>query len=89
MEDNIISAQDSSNVVIHNYNFRDVLREAVNGSYGEILTPSVDPSLVYLGKFSISINTAWVAKNCWILAFVSKSDTKEIIQAIKKRVIPQ
>jgi hypothetical protein len=89
MEDNIISAQDSANTVIPNYNFRDVLREAVNGSYGEILTASVDPSLVYMGKFSISINTAWVAKNCWILAFVSNSNTKEILQVVKKRVIPQ
>ncbi len=87
MEDNIISAQDSSNTVIENYNFRDVLRGAVNGTYGEILTNSVDPSLTYLGRFSIAISTAWVAKNCWILAFVSKSDTKEILQAIKQKVI--
>jgi hypothetical protein len=89
MEDDIISAQDSSNTIIHNYNFKDVLRGTVNGTYGEILTNSVDPSLIYLGKFSIAINTAWVAENCWILAFVSKSDTKEILQAIKQRVIPQ
>lgn len=89
MEDNIISAQDSSNTIIHDYNFRDVMRGAVNGTYGEVLTNSVDPTLTYLGRFSISINTSWVAKNCWILAFVSKSDTKEILQAIKKRVIPQ
>jgi hypothetical protein len=86
-EDNIISAQDSSNVVIHQYNFRDVLRGAVNGTYGEVLTTSADVDLTYLGKFSIPINTAWVAKNCSILAFVSKSDTKEIIQVVKGKVI--
>jgi hypothetical protein len=86
-EDNIISAQDSSNAIIHDYNFRDVLRGTVNGIYGEVLTTSVDPSLTYFGKFSISINSAWVAKNCWILAFVSKSDTKEIIQVVRQRVI--
>jgi hypothetical protein len=88
-EDNIISAQDSSNTIIHDYNFRDVLRGTVNGIYGEVLTTSVDPSLTYLGKFSISINSTWVAKNCWILAFVSKSDTKEIIQVVRQRVIAQ
>jgi hypothetical protein len=86
-EDNIISAQDSANTVIHNYNFKDVFRGTVNGTYGEVLTNSVDPSLIYLGKFSIPINTAWVAQNCWVLAFVSRSDTKEIIQAIKQKVI--
>lgn len=88
-EDNIISAQDSSNTIIHDYNFRDVLRGTVNGIYGEVLTTSVDPSLTYLGKFSIPINSAWVAKNCAILAFVSKSDTKEIIQVARQRVIAQ
>jgi len=89
VEDNIISAQDSASVIIHNYNFKNVLRGSVNGTYGEILTKSVDPTLTYLGRFSIPINTAWVAENCWILAFVSKSDTKEILQVIKKRVIKQ
>jgi len=89
VEDNMISAQDSASIIIHNYVFNDVLRGSVNGTYGEILTTSVDPSLTYMGKFSIPINTAWVASNCWILAFVSKSDTKEILQVIKKKVITQ
>jgi hypothetical protein len=87
VEDNMISAQDSASTIIHNYVFKDVLRGSVNGTYGETLTTSVDPQLTCLGRFIISINTAWVAKNCWILAFVSKSDTKEILQAIKKKVI--
>jgi hypothetical protein len=89
VEDNMISAQDSASTIIHNYVFNDVLRGSVNGTYGEILTTSVDPSLTCLGRFIISINTAWVAKNCWILAFVSKSDTKEIIQVIKQKVTTQ
>jgi hypothetical protein len=87
LEDNIISAQDSSNTVIHNYNFKDVLRGTVNGIYGETLTPSVDPNLTYLGKFSIPMNVAWVPANCWVMAFVTKTDTKEILQVIKQRVI--
>jgi hypothetical protein len=62
------------------------LRTSANGTYGEVLTSSVDPNLTYLGKFSIAINQPWVAGNCWILAFISKSDTKEILQVIKKRV---
>ncbi len=89
VEDDIRGAQDSLGTTLHNYVFKDVLRGSVNGTYGEILTTSVDPSVTYLGKFSIPINTDWVAKNCWILAFISKSDTKEILQAIKKKVITQ
>ena len=87
VEDNMISAQDSASTIIHNYIFKDVLRGSVNGTYGETLTASVDPALTYLGKFSIPIDIAWVPENCWILAFVSKSDTREIIQVIKKKVI--
>jgi hypothetical protein len=59
----------------------------VNGIYGETLTPSVDPNLTYLGKFSIPMNVAWVPANCWVMAFVTKTDTKEILQVIKQRVI--
>lgn len=89
MEDGIISAQDSATTIIHNYLFNDVFRGSVNGTYGEILTTSVDPSLTYLGRFSIPIKSSWVAKNCWVIAFVSKTDTKEILQVVKKKVITQ
>ena len=88
VEDGIISAQDSLTTIIHNYLFNDVLRGSVNGTYGEVLTNSVDPALTYLGRFSIQISSSWVAKNCWILAFVSKNDvSKEILQVVKKKVI--
>jgi hypothetical protein len=86
-EDDIISAQDSASSTIHNYVFKDVLRGSVNGTYGEILTTAVDPSITYLGRFAIPINANWVAKNCWILAFVSDPESKEIIQVIRKKVI--
>jgi hypothetical protein len=93
VEDSLISGQKNNNPNvgptpdIHNYVFMDVLRGTVNGNYGEILTGTVDPSLTYMGKFSVLFVPSWVAKNCSILAFVSKSDTKEIIQVIKKKVI--
>lgn len=91
-EDSLISGQKNNNPAvgttpdIHNYVFKDVLRGSVNGTYGEVLTTSADPKLTYKGKFSFPLVAAWVPKNCWILAFVSKTDTKEIIQVIKQRV---
>lgn len=89
VEDGLVSAQDSASAIIHNYLFKDVLRSAVNGTYGEILTGAVDPALTYLGKFSITLNTAWVSGNCSILAFVSNAETKEILQVIKQKVVSQ
>jgi hypothetical protein len=93
VEDSLISGQKNNNPAvgttpdIHNYVFMDVLRGSVNGTYGEVLTGTVNPSLTYMGRFAIKISSNWVAKNCWILAFVSKSDTKEILQVIRRRVI--
>jgi len=96
VEDSLISAQSNNNSivgtvpVIHNYVFMDVLREAVNGSYGEALTNSVNTGTTYMGTYNISLKESWVPKNCSVLAFVSKSDdTKEIIQVLKKKVIPE
>ena len=91
-EDSLISGQKNNNPAvgttpdIHNYVFKDVLRGAINGTYGEVLTTSADPKITYKGTFSFPLVAAWVPKNCWILAFVSKTDTKEIIQVIKQRV---
>jgi hypothetical protein len=93
VEDSLISGQKNNNPAvgttpdIHNYVFMDVLRGSVNGDYGEVLTGKVDPSITYMGKFAITIDENWTAKNCWILAFVSKSDTREILQVIKRRVL--
>jgi Outer membrane protein Omp28 len=95
VEDSLISGQKNNNPNvgttpdIHNYVFMDVLRGSVNGNYGEILTGIVDPYLTYMGKFSIPLDPSWVAKNCWIFAFISNSDTKEVLQVIKKKVISQ
>jgi hypothetical protein len=95
MEDSLISSQKNNNPAvgttpdIENYVFMDVMRGSVNGSYGEVLTGLVDPGLTYMGTFYIPIDAAWKAKNCWILAFVSNSGTREILQVIKKRVIAQ
>jgi hypothetical protein len=94
-EDSLIGGQKNNNPAvgttpdIHNYVFMDVMRGTVNGNYGEILTTAADPYLTYMGKFSIGIDPAWTAKNCWIVAFVSKADTREILQVIKKKVISQ
>jgi hypothetical protein len=92
-EDSLISAQKNNNPNvgttpdIFNYVFMDVLREAINGTYGEVLTTKVDPALTYMGKFSFQLDPSWIAKNCWIYAYVSKSDTREIMNVMRHRII--
>jgi len=94
LEDSLIGAQKNNNPNIgpypdwYNYVFNDVLRESLNGSFGEVLTTSPDTKLTYLGRFNATIDPSYVVKNCWILAFVSNSATREIIQVEKKKIIP-
>jgi len=92
LEDSLIGAQKNNNPNIgpypdwYNYVFNDVLRESLNGSFGEVLTTSPDTELTYLGRFSATIDPTYIAKNCWVLAFVSNSATREIIQVEKKKI---
>lgn len=95
-EDSLISPQKNNDTtigypvpIIYDWVFMDVLRGTVNGTWGEELTASVDTSTVYEKSYTITLNTAWTEKNCHVVAFVSKSDTKAIIQASKKAVIPE
>ncbi len=94
LEDSIIGAQKNNNPNlgdvpdIFGYIFNDVLRESLNRSWGEILTTSVDTRLTYMGRFSETIDPGLIARNCWILAFVSNSSTREIIQVEKKKIVP-
>jgi hypothetical protein len=94
VEDSIIGAQKNSNPNIgpypdwFGYVFNDVLRGTLNGSVGEVLTTSPDTELTYLGRYKSTLSADLVAKNCWILAFVSNSATREILQVEKKKIIP-
>jgi hypothetical protein len=91
-EDSLYSAQKNNNPavgtvpVIDNYLFMDVLRGAINGTWGEILSSSVNIDLTYLYRFKFILNSAWNPDHCWLYAFVFRDDTKEIIQVERKRI---
>ena len=92
VEDSLHSAQKNNNPaigttpIIYNYNFMGVLRGAINGSWGEVLTTSINTGHTYLDKFSYTLKSTWNPKNCWLYAFVYKEDTKEIVQVDRKKV---
>lgn len=94
-EDSLSSPQKNNNInvgpvpIIYDYIFMDMLRTNLNGSWGEDLTASVDSSLTYSKSYSLTLDTAWTAKNCHIVAFVSNTETKEIIQAEKKSILSE
>lgn len=91
-EDSLISPQKTNNSttpIIYDYVFMDVLRGSLNGTWGEELTATVDPSQTYKKIYTVTLNQAWTAKNCHVVAFVSKEETKEIIQTGKEPVIAE
>lgn len=93
-EDSLVSPQKNNNPevgptpIIYDYVFMDVLRGAVNGSYGETITTAVDTSKVILKSYSIALDPSWVPAHCNVVAFISNADTREVIQAAKEPVIP-
>lgn len=87
-EDSIVSPQKNNNISIgpvpdwEDYLHRNILRGALNTTFGEYLSP--DGSLQINQKYSKSIfytpNTNWVTNNCNIIAYVYNEDTWEVIQ---------
>ena len=92
--DSITGAQKNNNMNIgpvpdwYNYVFNEVLRNSLNGSYGEDLAVDPDPSLTYLGRYETILGEGMAEKNCWIMAFISDKTTREIIQVEKKKIVP-
>ncbi len=68
--------------VIMDYNHMHVLRDAVNGTWGDTLVNGVTlTDQPYTKSFSYTLDKDWDENNCNIVAFVYYLDNKEIIQA--------
>jgi|WetSurMetagenome_2_1015567.scaffolds.fasta_scaffold147917_2 hypothetical protein len=95
LEDSIISPQKNNNPavgpvpIIYDYVFMDVLRNAINGNYGEEITASVDTNMVYEKSYTYTLKSNWVPKNCHVLAFVFNAETFEVVQVEDKFIIPK
>jgi hypothetical protein len=96
LEDSIIGTQKNSNLAYgdttvpdwHNYVFNGVLRGTINGTYGEVMTTTPDPDITYLARYQATLDTSFVVRNCWVVAFVTNNSTKEVLQAEKKKILP-
>ncbi len=83
-EDYIISGQYDGDKLIENYEHNHVYRSAINGAWGESidLTETVTNRNFILSK----PNTVNDISNCTIVAYVYNNETKEVIQASKKKI---
>lgn len=83
-EDFIISGQYDGNELIEDYEHNHVYRSAINGTWGE----PIDLTEKTIVKHYDLINPNGVndISNCTIVAYVYNNETKEIIQAAKKKI---
>lgn len=85
VEDSIFSLQknyDADPVDVENYAHNHVLRDAINGVWGDqILTGNISSGDVVSKSYSYKVNSNWLIKNSSIIAFVYQSNSKEILQA--------
>ncbi len=90
VEDSIIDYQKDYNsdpVDIPDYVHRFVLRGAINGTWGEqIFSGEASQNKQLNFSFSYALDTAYNYKNCYVVAFVYKPETKEVLQAEKEKI---
>lgn len=92
VEDNLVSAQKNNDPnagetpVIQEYVHRHVLRETINGIWGDeaLSNPNLDDNFTL--NYSLTLKSNYDEENCSILAFVYDYASKEIIQVEEKKI---
>lgn len=91
-EDSIVNWQkdyDLSPNDINNYTHRHVLRSTLNGNVGTAIgSGPLNSGDSFTGQYTITLDAGWAEKHCAIVAFLYNADTKEIIQAEEKKIMP-
>lgn len=92
LEDSIVSPQKNSEEafgdvpVIENYVHRHVLRDAVNGSWGELLTNTVNVGEELSKSYSLTLDESYNSEHCAIIAFIYNKLDYSIIQVEEKHI---
>jgi hypothetical protein len=67
--------------VIEDYEHNDVLRQGVNGSWGDLLAESPSAGTTMTKDYSITLNSEWDENNISVIALVLNTNTFEVVQA--------
>ena len=92
VEDSIVSLQKDYEAApedIEDYIHRNVLRTAVNGTWGDKITSApVNSGEVIIKTYNYAVDTTWNTEHVSVLAFIYNDETKGIIQAEQERIQP-
>ena len=87
MEDSIVGMQVTPEGNNSNFLHRHVFRTTMNGAWGEdINTTAIAPGDEIKKSYTKTLDAAYNADQCYIIAYVSNSDTKEILQVTEKKI---
>ena len=87
MEDSIVGKQLLPEGDNENYVHRHVFRKTLNSAWGDGLNDGpVAPEELFTKSYSVKLDEAYNADQCYIIAYVSNDDTKEILQVIEKKI---
>lgn len=87
MEDSIVGKQLLPEGDDTTYVHRHVFRETINGTWGEELnTTSISPKEMFIKSYSTTLNETYNDNQCYIMAYVSNSESKEVLQVIEKKI---
>ncbi len=90
-ESHIIGTQKDGSLTIEDYEHNHVLRAGLNSTWGEVISDvdSVATNTVFTNNLSLILDNDWVPENCKVIAFISNTETKEIIQVEEHEVIEE
>jgi len=83
VEDSIYDWQLSSGVNVENYLHRHVLRDNINGTWGELAFSNGAANQDKTLNYQYTLNENWNADNCEIIAYLYREETREIVQVEK------
>ena len=90
MEDSIVARQllpSTEGGINENFVHRHVFRKTMNGTWGEELnTTALAPEDQIKKSYSVTLDEAYNDNQCYIVAYVANSDTKEVLQVIEKKI---
>ena len=87
MEDSIVGKQLLPTGDDENYVHRHVFRKTLNSTWGEeINTTALAPEDQVKKSYSVTLDEAYNADQCYVIAYVANTDTKEVLQVIEKKI---
>jgi hypothetical protein len=93
IESGIVSAQKNNKPDIGptpiwaDYEHNHILRSSLNGTWGDELVDQPTAGTIITKDYAVTLNTAWDAANCAIIALVLDAETNEVLQAEEMHIL--